>query len=201
MLNEKQFKVNPFYGKHYQVSSTSRHCSSNTSTIGNLLPNDLQLNETTTINSNVFIDAHPLPSKINSIARRRHLSLNKEEMKCWCKNDSYLSRASLSNSVHLSPININMLSSLSSSSSSSSSSKTQITKSIIASTSEPITEAAVTTIATSTNTSSSISSIQASTISTLTTINSNEQQINDLSTQDKTGILKIINKNYFFFTV
>lgn len=87
------------------------------------------------------------------------------------------------------------------SSSSSSSSKTQITKSIIASTSEPITEAAVTTIATSTNTSSSISSIQASTISTLTTINSNEQQINDLSTQDKTGILKIINKNYFFFTV
>ena len=53
----------------------------------------------------------------------------------------------------------------------------------------------------STNTSSSISSIQASTISTLTTINSNEQQINDLSTQDKTGILKIINKNYFFFTV
>jgi len=86
-------------------------------------------------------------------------------------------------------------------SSSSSSSKTQITKSIIASTSEPITEAAVTTIATSTNTSSSISSIQASTISTLTTINSNEQQINDLSTQDKTGILKTINKNYFFFTV
>ena len=95
MLNEKQFKVNPFYDKHYQVSSSSRHCSSNTSSNFLPVPNELLINESKTVQPNVFVDAHPLPAKLNTARLRRH-SLNKEEIKCWCKNDSYLSRASLS---------------------------------------------------------------------------------------------------------
>jgi len=136
MLNEKQFKVNPFYGKHYQVNSASRHCSSNTGSINNVNQlndinditnvftidplNSLDINFETISSNNPNNNNNKLTNRCN---RRRRHSLSKDEIKCWCKNDSYLSRASLSNSVHSSPININMLSSLSSSSSSSSSSE------------------------------------------------------------------------------
>ena len=99
MLNEKQFNVNPFYGKRYQVSSTSRHCSSSTTSNVFPLPNDLLVDETGRVQSSVFVDAHPLPAKLSAARRRRH-SLNKEEMKFWCKNDSYLSRTSLSMSMN-----------------------------------------------------------------------------------------------------
>ena len=53
MLNEKQFKVNPFYGKHYQISSTSRNCSSNTGSLSNVFQSN-DINDLA--NSNVFIE-------------------------------------------------------------------------------------------------------------------------------------------------
>lgn len=103
MLNEKQFKVNPFYGKHYQISSTSRNCSSNTGSLSNVFQSN-DINDLA--NSNVFIEPFSLTNDTNEtknasprLNRHRRLSWNKEEKKCWCKND-YLSRASLSTSVN-----------------------------------------------------------------------------------------------------